>query len=868
MIFVTSKDAEKKSLDELKRSIFRYFKYLPYSYKNYSRIISSLADCNLVEMPSSSELQRLFGIGGHATATIKPEIEFFYQLCNPKDTTTQLPRKMRLILLSTLSTNEFKSVFNVEAPPCHIKIPFSMEQLVEKKLAKEGGCCEGCKWGEKLTRYRNIVYHCSQIRKVCSFDNGEEANEVRKAIQDLKEIEQYQYQNFIGEIDKIAEEARKLFSIDSDGRLDSASTDLANTEVYLLEDNKDDCKAIEDVLVDQGFENLNIQAFTTSKDFINRLIRKSEEPIESIKETNSIVLLDLMLKGDIKQGEEICKNVNRFRRFLPIFIISRKEDLFELVNSLVGLRINGFFPKQTIIDGTAHGDFARESNKDVKDLYTRFFVFQVIRAVRKAKGQKEEHIYIESQKKQDDRVGIVVAGYGKFSQQTFDNVLRLMGKKDNYELLAIIEPTWQSRQEAKERLKKENLDTACVVKDFEQLRDFVYKYPGKIFIRDASSSDHHAKNHEECAKKSNNENKFFHFVEKPMTLSNSDLNKYRPEHPFSCNLLEIENPAVLTVKEYLRENRLQIKSMEFWRYCGIAWVQLLEGKRMGVRGGSYMDKTIHDWSVAYFLLSDLLNSDDIEKVIRRGEIDAFITLFMPFSCNNLLQHYPDHLFYKRTIENGKDGKDNHYTRDLSKAEDLKMESRVALELHEDNRVKIAMKSSWGGITDDDKREILMFEDKLTLEGALYTEERFGTVDFETKQKVDYKFFEQELRLGKIEAIRSGDKTTKIYFNMLERKQKGIYPFVKIVTGKGLQSIPLCSREATPFDRILENSLLYCTGDSKEAKAGPEMSIFCHKMALKCLKKAKSNIEDRKDAEAAIANIHKHLKEVGVTFYFD
>ncbi len=863
MIFVHYKSEEWH--DEFKASLFRYFKYLPINYGNYSKVIRNLNDTLFLQMPASDNLQQDFGISGHyEEEVIKPEIEFFYELCSNKSNTIRLSDQRRVVLFSTEEFNN--SLPNIKTiPPCFTNIPFSMETVIKKKIISDDNCCDKCEWGAKLTRYRNIVHHCNQIRKVCSFDNDEETNEVRKAIQDLKEIEQYQYQDFIGEIDKIVKKASKLFSIDNDGRLDSAST-----EVYLLEDNKDDCKAIEDVLVNQGFEDLNIRAFTTSEDFINRLIRKSEEPIESIKESNSIVLLDLMLKGDIKQGEEVCKNVNRFRRFLPIFIISRKEDLFELVNSLVGLRINGFFPKQTIIDRIAHGDFARESNKDVKDLYTRFFVFQVDRAVRKAKRQKEEHIYIESQKKQDDRVGIVVAGYGKFSQQTFDNVLRLIGKKDNYELLAIIEPTWQSRQEAKDRLRKENLDTACVVKDFEQLRDFVYKYPGKIFIRDASSSDHHAKNHEECAKESNNENKFFHFVEKPMTLSNSDLDKYRQdkkENKFSCNLSEIENPAVLTVKEYIRENRLQITSMEFWRYCGIAWVQLLEGKRMGVRGGSYMDKTIHDWSVAYFLLSDLLNSYDIEKVIRRAEIDASITLFMPFSCNNLLRHYPDHLFYKSTIENGNDGKDNHYTRDLIKAEDLKMESRVALELHEDNRVKIEMKSSWGGITDN---EIETLEDQLTLEGALYTEERIGTVDFETRRNVDYKFFEQELRLGKIETTCCNDKTTKttIYFNMLERKQKDIYPFVKIVTDNGLQNIRLCTREATPFDRILENSLLYCTGASKEAKAGPEMSIFCHEMALKCLKEAQSNIDDRKDAEAAIANLHKYLKEVGVTFYFD
>jgi hypothetical protein len=837
MIFVFPKAGEKKSQDELKLSIFRYFKYLPQDRENYSKIISGFGDCLLIDMPPR------FGAIDHLRQTIKPEIEFFYQLCNPANSEPS-PKKRKVVLLSA---QDFDLILkNVQKPPCYIKVPFSMEHLFEGKLVADGHCCETCEWGKKLTKYRNILYHCGQIEKVYLADSRDTAKQPRDAI---KIIEEYQDKDFIAEVDEIANTASKVFSITN-----KEKQYLANIQVYLLEDRQDDQAAIRNVLIEQGFDKAKVRSFSTSKEFIDRIITKGEE---AIRETNSIVLLDLILEGDIKQGEGVCKNINWYRPFLPIFIISRKEDLFELVNGLVGLRIEGFFSKQTVICETIDGD--------VKGLYTRFLVSQVISAVEKAKTERDDRIYIESQKRRDDQVGIVVAGYGKFSQQTFDNILKLIRDSDRYELLGIVEPEWQARQAAEERLRKENLDTPRVVRDFDELRNFIYKYPGKIFIRDASSSDHHAKNYDKCYSSLPH---FFHFVEKPMALSHTELDKYRPEHPFSCNLSEIENPAVLTIKEYIRENALHITNMEFWRYCSMAWIQLLGGERIGVRGGSYMDKAIHDWSVAYFLLSDHLSSYDIKNPIGREIVEVSIELFMPFSCNNLLKPYPDHLLYKNVLENGDNGEKVNHTPDLKEAEDLKMNSKVYLTLDGGKQIEIEMNSSWGGITRTDKEKILMLKDKSTLQGALYTKERFGTVDFEVRRNVDYKFLEQELRLGKIEATRSDGETTKIYFNMLERKQAGIYPFVKVVTGKGLQSIPLCGREATPFDRILDDSLSYCTCSITKPKTGPEMSIFCHDMALSCLEKARGNIEDRNDAEAAIADVHKHLKEVGVTFYFD
>jgi CheY-like chemotaxis protein len=833
MIFVHDKSEEWH--DEFKASLFRYFKYLPIDYGSYSKIIRNLNDTLFIQMPASDNLRQLGISGHHEKEVIKPEIEFFYELCSNKGSAIRLSDQRRVILFST---EEFNNILPkiTSIPPCLTKIPFSMETVIKEKIISDDNCCDNCEWGSKLIKYRNIVYHIKRMNEIRSIDEI-----------DAKFVKE----DFISNIDDIEELLTKLFPVTK-----SDKDELKKLTIYFLEDNEDDRSDIKKLLEKLGVGN--VKACDTPQ----KLIGNITEPAPDIKKNDAVVLLDMVMLNEEKQGEEVCRNINHYLPLTPIFILSGKKDIFKIANRLVGSKFEAFFQKNNLI--------GNEIDKNIKAVYTNLFLGMILKAVQRAKDKSKERINIKY-----NRLGIIVAGYGDFSQRTFGNLLKTIDKinEGNFrgievELLGIIEPYWAVKGAAKKHLKEKGLDIP-VVNNIEKAREELTGYTGKIIIRDVSSSSQHAKNHVLCKKqegaKHDEDSKkdilkfgdtIFHFVEKPIALNEDELLFYKEkEHKFCSVLEEIENPAVLTVKEYIDENELSISDLEFWRYSSIAWLQLLEGKRMGVRGGSYMDKSIHDWAVAYFLLNKSTSEKGSHEIIA-----SEIEMFMPFSCDNLLKDFPVYEFMKS---------DEKPTKELRKAEDLKMTSEVKITTSDSpkNDVIVKMHSSWGGVTESDEQGILK-HDGFHLKGALYSKESFGTVDFKVRRHVDYKFIDQELRLGKVTCEENGsDEKITIYFNMLRRDDAGIYPFVKVIRNKSIFSIPLCQREGTSLDRIIEDSLLYFSGVKPISKTGPEMSIFCHEMALECLGKARKSIQKPKDA---IEKVQKHAldKKVGVKFFWD
>lgn len=835
MIFIHDKSEEWH--DEFKASLFRYFKYLPIDYDSYGKIIRNLNDTLFIQIPGSNNLRQ--GVSGHhEKEVIKPEIEFFYELCSNKNSAIRLSDQRRVVLLSTEEFNNILPKIKT-IPPCFTKIPFSMETVIKEKIISDDNCCDKCEWGSKLIKYKNIIYHIKRM------------NEIRNEI-DAKFVEK----DFISNIDDIEESLTKLFPI-----TESDKDELKKLTIYLLEDNEDDRSDIKKLLEKIGIGN--VKACDTPQ----KLIGKITNPTPDIKKNDAVVLLDMVMLNEKKQGEEVCRNINHYLPLTPIFILSGRKDIFKIANRLVGSKFEAFFQKNNLI--------GNEINKDIKAVYTNLFLDMILKAVQRVKDKSKERINIKY-----NRLGIIVAGYGSFSQRTFGNLLKTIDKinKGNsrgiqVELLAIIEPYWAVKGAAKKHLKEKGLDIP-VVNNIEKAREELTGYTGQIIIRDVSSSSQHANNHNLCKKqegaKQEEDSKkdilkfgdtIFHFVEKPIALNKDELSFYKEEeHKFCSVLEEIENPAVLTVKEYIDENSLTISHLEFWRYSSIAWLQLLGGKRerMGVRGGSYMDKSIHDWAVAYLLLNKSTSEKGSHKIIASEIIASEIEMFMPFSCDNLLKDFPDHKFMQS---------DENSTDNLEKAEDLKMTSEVVLEVDKGKTVNVKMNSSWGGVTESDEQGILK-HDEFYLEGALYSKEKYGTVDFKARRHVDYKFIDQELRLGKVTCKKDGsDEEITIYFNMLRRDDAGIYPFVKVIRNGFIFSIPLCQREGTSLDRIIEDSLLYFSGANPTSKTGPEMSIFCHEMALECLGKARKSIQKPKDA---IEKVQKYAsdKKVGVKFFWD
>jgi hypothetical protein len=841
MIFVHDKNEEWHN--EFKASLFRYFKYLPIDYDSYGKIIRNLNDTLFIQMLASNNLRQYLGVSGHhEKEVIKPEIEFFYELCSNKGSAIRLSDQRRVVLFSTEKFNNIlPKITNI--PPCFTKIPFSMETVIKEKIISDDNCCYKCEWGCKLIKYRNILYHVNQIKEVW--------NDV-----DIDKINSYQQKDFITNLTTIEALLEDLLP-------EQDKDKLKNLTIYILEDDQTDKTKIEKLLKDQNVRVGDSKA--TTQKFLDSIIKAESDT----KKQDAVILLDLVMLNEDKQGEDVCRNINHFLPFAPIFIISAKKELFDIVNKMEGLRFDGFFCKNNLIDS----DTGDNVDDNIKAVYTRLLAHRMIKSVQDAKQKKKDRQYIESVRRTDNRLGIIVAGFGDFSQRTFGNLLKTIEKMNHrnhgriqLELLAIIEPYRQARLAATKRLKMKNPDIP-VVKNIQEARNETYGYNGEIVIRDVSSSHQHVKNHEACQKKGDKnkdlflfDKEIFHIVEKPIALGSEELKIYYNDKKFTSVLEEVENPAVLTLKDYIEENRLAINSLEFWRYSSIAWIQLLEGKRKGVRGGSYMDKSIHDWAVAYFLLNKSTSEKGSHEIIA-----SEIEMFMPFSCYNLVKDFPEHQFMKS---------DEKPTKELHEAEDLKMTSEVKLtttSYGQENNVIVKMHSSWGGVTKKDKEDILdniLKGDKFDLKGALYSKESFGTVDLKVRRHVDYKFIDQELRLGKVTCKKDGsDEEITIYFNMLRRDDAGIYPFVKVIRNGSIFSIPLRQREGTSLDRIIEDSLLYFSGAKLTSITGPEMSLFCHEMALECFEARKKSIQKPKDAIEKVQN-HALNDKHGVKFFWD
>jgi hypothetical protein len=755
-------------------------------------------------MPPANDLSEYWGNKGHhENVIINLEIEFFHKLCSLHKTKKVLSQ----IRIALLATEEFNIISpSLEIPPCYTRVPFSMQEIINKRIVSDSSQCSQCKWGTELIRRRDILYHVNQINNIWS--HAENDNNIAEKIT-------YDDMTGINNLFPISEMDKK---------------ELKKLKIIMLEDNKDDSKKIKKMLQAMKVKNINIE--NNPQKFIKNIINVEQKDIEE-KYKDTVILLDLVMSNEEMQGEEVCRKINHFLPFVPILIISGKKDVLNIANKLVGLNYYAFFPKEYLINI----DDDSIINTDIRELYSRIFILKILSSIESAKKKKEDRKYIESIKRANNRLGIIVAGYGDFSTKTFGNLLNLIkemndnnSRKMKFELLAIIEPSYEVKQAAIDRLKKENLNIP-VLRNIDEARTEFYRYPGEIVIRDSSSSNEHANNHKLCKKEEGGGKKmcwdkdFFRFVEKPIALNLNELKKYSSSSRFSSVLEEVENPAVLTVKEYIEENNLSISSLEFWRYSSMDWTQLLEGSRLGVRGGSYMDKSIHDWAVAYFLLDNPQYNKDTR-------ITADIEMFMPFSCNNLLKDYAKFEFKN---DNGLS------TQTLAEAEDLKMNSEIDL-VYEGKPVNVKMHSSWGGVTKEDEKKILN-KNGIRLNGALYKKERFGSVDFSVRRKVDFKFIEQELRLGKVICKREGEENHIIYFNMLIRGDANIYPFVKVIRGGTLFNVPLCQREGDHLYRTLKDSFLYFAGIKQTSKTGSEMSIFCHEMALKCRKKAKENIKE-------------------------
>jgi hypothetical protein len=97
----------------------------------------------------------------------------------------------------------------------------------------------------------------------------------------------------------------------------------------------------------------------------------------------------------------------------------------------------------------------------------------------------------------------------------------------------------------------------------------------------------------------------YYFGEKPIVTDPIALDKIVRSSgatPFFCDFIETSDPAVIMMKEFVRENKLLISKMRFWRASASGIKHLVGHDQQGVQGGALLDKAPHDLSIAVMFL--------------------------------------------------------------------------------------------------------------------------------------------------------------------------------------------------------------------------------------------------------------------------
>ena len=447
------------------------------------------------------------------------------------------------------------------------------------------------------------------------------------------------------------------------------------------------------------------------------------------------------------------------------------------------------------------------------------------------------------------RIGILVAGYGVFSQNTIDHILHFFQNgipefDIDVDILGIIEPWFDNRMKAKEFLRKNDID-APSLNTWEAAHEAIYGYPGQVFVRDASSTEAHVKNHKLCR-----EWNWFHFVEKPIALEAAELDTYNPAvyDKFSTDFVEVQNPAIIAASEYIEQNNIILQSITCLRVSSIGWDKICNpSRRRGVQGGSNLDKSIHDWGVVISLLNRPI----------RESINAKMEYFVPASFDDILKDDINDFNFMNLY-----GKS---TPQLLEAADLQISSTVKIKNENNQEVEINMHSGWGGtkhLNEEASNLIGNFPGKI-----LYSKRKEGIYTDVGVYRYIYNY--EDIRICKIEGsltVPNGEEQeVTLYINMLNRPEQYIRPFVKKQLENGeIVDIPLMHDDpSVAFRRSLRDSLLIASGvDSNEIGTDvidADRTKLCHQIVGDCREAAiDAGLPARKEAAEKARNLARSV----------
>jgi len=195
-----------------------------------------------------------------------------------------------------------------------------------------------------------------------------------------------------------------------------------------------------------------------------------------------------------------------------------------------------------------------------------------------------------------EKVFVYQIGCGKFGSIFLERIFEVAKnfEKAKIEVKGVAEVKKECREKAKSIAKKFGKSIDVFVHTFEMYKKaFELKNKGKVIIYDASPSHLHFSHIFKSLV-----HDFYHLSEKPPYMNEEEkkkLEKLNKSFLWSCDLIEIENPAVVTALEYVKNHNLKIYEIKCFRFSSTGIKKLIDPfHRIGVEGGCLLDKAIHE----------------------------------------------------------------------------------------------------------------------------------------------------------------------------------------------------------------------------------------------------------------------------------
>jgi len=282
------------------------------------------------------------------------------------------------------------------------------------------------------------------------------------------------------------------------------------------------------------------------------------------------------------------------------------------------------------------------------------------------------------------KVYVYQIGCGFFGKFGFEKLLQLSKKHYFVEFNGIAEINPERRKFIKKKAEEYKTKLKIFDHTFEMYKEAYQKSmrlkdKNKIMIYDTSPSELHYSHLLKSMKFG-----FWHLTEKPPALTKEEFEQeLKFPKKWGCDFIEEENEVVLTAIDYLKRNKLKIKSIEIFRESSIGLQKILRGAfaREGIKGGCLLDKSIHE----IYMFSFLNACKQEIKNIKLTKARANYLMIESLNKNNFLDIFGQ---LKKEI-----------SKDIATAESIvegileTKKSKIPFKLH----------SSWLGISEEGKK---------------------------------------------------------------------------------------------------------------------------------------------------------------------